>query len=184
MTVLWVHSACQAPGVACQPSVLTVSGASAASTTCAALAHTPDAFAPSAGEAAGATDAPQRPSGAAVGALDTRSPCHPLCFASATRAVGKRSGGLTVVPPTLQRPRPCSRRYPSIASRPPTGAMAQQGTGNRLKHNAWSTSCVRPVIEGMTKAGAMGKTVRPCSRRLRRHRRGCVSEGSVKPQNV
>src|SRR5438105_15221728 len=128
MTVMWVNSAFHAPCVACQPSVLTVCGAYSASRACASLAKTPYAFSKSAWEADGATDAPKIQSCAAVVAMYTRSPCNQLCFSSATRFLGNRSGFLTVVPTTLKRPRPCSRRYQYIASRPNTLAIAQQGT--------------------------------------------------------
>src|SRR6266446_5254644 len=120
MTVMWVNRAFQAPCVACQPSVLPVSGAYSASRAYASLAKTPYAFSKAAWEADRATDAPKRQSCAAVVAMYTRSPFNQLCFSSATRSLGKRSGCLTVVPTTLKRLSPCSRRYQYIASRPNT----------------------------------------------------------------
>ena len=110
----------QAPCVACQPSVLTVSGASSASTACASLAKTPYAFSKALWEADRATDAPKIQSCAAVVAMYTRSPFNQRCFSSATRALGHCSGFWTVVPTRLKRPRPCSRRYQYIASWPNT----------------------------------------------------------------
>src|SRR5713101_2704173 len=68
----------------------------------------------------GATDAPRIQSCAAVVAIYTRAPFNQLCFSSATRSLGNCSGLLTVVPTRLKRPRPCSRRYQYIASRPNT----------------------------------------------------------------
>src|SRR5882762_9236767 len=43
---------------------------------------------------------------AAVVAMYTRLPFNKLCFSSATRSLGNRSGLLTVVPTTLKRPKP------------------------------------------------------------------------------
>ena len=83
-----VHRAFQAPCVACQPSVLTVSGAYSASKACAALAHTPDALSKALWEADRATDAPKRPACAAVGRA-----VHPLALQPALCCLGHQGLG-------------------------------------------------------------------------------------------
>jgi len=183
-TGLWGPRACHAPGGAGPPAVWTVSGAAAAATAGAALAHTPSALSQALGEAAGATAAPTLPPGAAGGARAPRAPGHPLGCSAAPRAWGPGAGGGTVVPTRRQRPRPWARRSQASAAWPTPCALAPQGPGQRRTPNAGATSGGRPVLDGRTKAGALGQTRRPCARRLRRPRRGGVLEGAVTPQHA
>ncbi len=162
-------------------SVCTVCGASAFSKVCAAWAKTPYACCKSGCAADFETDAPRIQARPAVVALETRGPCNQLCVSSATRSLGKCSAVCTVVPTRLQRPQPCGNRSQYIASRPKTEAIAQHGTGNRLKNTAFSASSTRPLLYGLTKAGATMKTACGSWRRRRRQRNCCVHEGSVTP---
>ena len=118
------------------------------------------------------------------GARATRAPGHPLGCSAAPRAWGPGAGGGTVVPTRRQRPRPWARRSQASAAWPTPCALAPQGPGQRRTPNAGATSGGRPVLDGRTKAGALGQTRRPCARRLRRPRRGGVLEGAVTPQHA
>ena len=88
-TGLWGPRACHAPGVACPPAVWTVSGAAAAATAGAALAHTPSALSQALWGAAGATAAPTLPPGAAGG---RGQPARPATRSGVPRPPGP--GGL------------------------------------------------------------------------------------------
>src|SRR6266849_998373 len=178
------HRAVQAPGVACQPSVGTVCGASSSSKPVASWAKGPEACFTSGGDADGATEAPSIPSRPAVVARETRGPVHQRCLSSATRSLGKGSAVCTGVPTILKRPKPWGNRYHYRASRPTTSAIAHQGTGNRIRTTAFSTASTRPLLEGLTNAGATVKTSVVSLRRSRRQRRGCLYEGSVTPSRA
>jgi hypothetical protein len=52
----------------------------------------------------------------------------------------------TVVPTTLLRPRPTSRRYQYIGPLPKTRARAQKGTPKPRKNKGPSTSSAQPVM--------------------------------------